>query len=122
MADMFTRISKNQSGFILIYVTLTLVVAIIILPAILLFIGGAGRSAQIREDRMLQVYAADAGIEKAFHEIVIHQPQPQPGICCHRGTFRTGQAADSGHLKKKRLLDSREALMLMFFNCLFHTR
>ncbi len=73
---MFTRISKNQSGFILIYVTLTLVVAIIILPALLLFIGGAGRSAQIREDRMLQVYAADAGIEKAFHEIIIHSPNP----------------------------------------------
>ena len=68
---MLAKMSENQSGYILVYVTLTLAIAMIILPALLLFLGGSGRTAQLREDRMLQVYAADAGVEKAFHEILI---------------------------------------------------
>lgn len=63
------RFRKSEEGMALIYVTLVLVMTMLIIPPLLGFVGGAGRSAQIREDRMLQVYAADAGIEDAYYKI-----------------------------------------------------
>lgn len=64
------RFRKSEEGMALIYVTLVLVMTMLIIPPLLGFIGGAGRSAQIREDRMLKVYAADAGIEEAYYKII----------------------------------------------------
>lgn len=63
------RFRKGEEGMALVYVTLVLVMTMLIIPPLLGFVGGAGRSAQIREDRMLQVYAADAGIEDAYYRI-----------------------------------------------------
>ena len=69
------RFRKGEEGMALIYVTLVLVMTMIIIPPLLGFIGGAGRSAQIREDRMLQVYAADAGIEDGYYRIIGNSTQ-----------------------------------------------
>jgi len=55
---------------VLAYVTIVLMLSLLIIPPLLGFIFGAGRTAQIREDRMLQVYAADAGIEDGYHRIM----------------------------------------------------
>ena len=60
---------RGEGGQALIHVTLVLVLTMLVIPPLLTFMGGAGRSAQIREDRMLQVYAADAGIEDGFFKI-----------------------------------------------------
>ena len=60
---------RGETGQVLIFVTITLALAMLIIPPLLNFMGGAGRSAQIREDRMLHVYAADAGIEEAYYRI-----------------------------------------------------
>ena len=65
-----SRLIKNETGLVLVYVTITLALAMLIIPPLLGFISGAGRSAQIREDRMLQVYAADAGIEEGYLKII----------------------------------------------------
>ena len=69
------RFRKGEEGMALIYVTLVLVMTMIIIPPLLGFVGGAGRSAQIREDRMLQVYAADAGIEAGYYRIIGNSTQ-----------------------------------------------
>jgi len=69
------RFRKGEEGMALIYVTLVLVMTMLVIPPLLNFIGGAGRSAQIREDRMLQVYAADAGIEDGYYRIIDNSTQ-----------------------------------------------
>jgi hypothetical protein len=60
---------QNETGQVLLFVTITMALTMLIIPPLLNFIGGAGRSAQIREDRMLHVYAADAGVEEAYYRI-----------------------------------------------------
>jgi hypothetical protein len=62
--------SNREAGQALVFVTLVLALAMLVLPSFLNFMGGAGRAAQIREDRMLKVYAADAGIEEAYHRVL----------------------------------------------------
>jgi hypothetical protein len=64
------RNRRGESGQVLIYVTLALVLALLIIPPLLGFVFTGGRSAQIREDRMLQVHAADAGIEDGYCFVV----------------------------------------------------
>jgi len=60
---------RGESGQILIYVTLALVLAMLIIPPLLGFVFTAGRTAQIREDRMLHVHAADAGVEDGYFHV-----------------------------------------------------
>lgn len=64
-----SNLGKSEAGQVLVYVTIVLMLTLVIIPPLLGFIFGAGRTAQIREDRMLQVYAADAGIEDAYYRI-----------------------------------------------------
>ncbi|UCG82713.1 MAG: hypothetical protein JSW38_11090 [Dehalococcoidia bacterium] len=61
---------RSEKGAAMVYVTIVLVLTMLIIPPVLGFLGGAGRSAQIREDRMLAVYAADAGIEDGYYRII----------------------------------------------------
>ena len=65
-----SNFGKSEAGQILVYVTITLALSLLVIPPLLGFIFGAGRTAQIREDRMLQVYAADAGIEDGYYRIM----------------------------------------------------
>lgn len=65
-----SNLRTSQKGTVLVLVTITLALTTLVIPPLLGFIGGAGRSAQIREDRMLQVYAADMGVEDAYFRIV----------------------------------------------------
>ena len=64
---------RNEDGQVLIYVTLALVLAMLIIPPLLGFVFTGGRSAQIREDRMLQVHAADTGIEDGYYYVVANE-------------------------------------------------
>ena len=64
-----SNLGKSEAGQVLVYVTIVLMLTMVIIPPLLGFVSGAGRTAQIREDRMLQVYAADAGIEDAYYRI-----------------------------------------------------
>jgi hypothetical protein len=64
------NLRTSEKGAVFVFVTITLALAMLVIPPLLGFIGGAGRSAQIREDRMLQVYAADTGVEDAYFRIV----------------------------------------------------
>ncbi|TET14511.1 MAG: hypothetical protein E3J81_06550 [Dehalococcoidia bacterium] len=69
---------KSEAGQILVYVTITLALTLLVVPPLLGFIFGAGRTAQIREDRMLGVYAADAGIEDGYYRLIGNStPLPQ---------------------------------------------
>ncbi|MBE0481393.1 MAG: hypothetical protein IBX68_10505 [Dehalococcoidia bacterium] len=70
MKKFIADFGKTQQGMVLVYVTLVLVLAILVIPPILQFGFGAHRSAQIREDRLLKVYAADTGIEDAYFRII----------------------------------------------------
>lgn len=65
----YSNLRTDEKGTVLVFVTITLTLAMLVIPPLLGFIGGAGRTAQIREDRMLKVYAADAGIEVAYFNI-----------------------------------------------------
>jgi formylmethanofuran dehydrogenase subunit C len=64
-----SNLRTSEEGMVLVFVTIVLALAALVIPPLLGFIGGAGRSAQIREDRMLQVYAADMGVEDAYFRI-----------------------------------------------------
>lgn len=64
-----SKLRKSEAGQLLVYVTIVLMLAGLIIPPLLGFVSGAGRTAQIRQDRMLHVYAADAGMEDAFYRI-----------------------------------------------------
>lgn len=68
MKNMFNPV-KDEKGLVLFYVVLVLVLAALLIPPLLQFGFGAHRSATIREERMLNVYAADAGIEDAFYRL-----------------------------------------------------
>jgi hypothetical protein len=65
-----SNFGKSEAGQILVYVTITLALSLLVIPPLLGFIFGAGRTAQIREDRMLGVYAADAGIEDGYYRLI----------------------------------------------------
>ena len=65
-----SNLGKSEAGQVLVYVTIVLMLTLVIIPPLLGFVSGAGRTAQIREDRMLHVYAADAGIEDAYQWIM----------------------------------------------------
>jgi hypothetical protein len=66
-----SRSARRQEGMVLIHVTLVMVLSMLLIPPILGFVGGAGRTAQIREDRMHQVYAADTGVEDALYRVMV---------------------------------------------------
>ncbi len=62
---------KGESGQVLVFVVLTLFLAVLVIPPLLGFGFAAHRTAQIREDRMLKLYAADAGIEDAYFRLIM---------------------------------------------------
>ena len=64
-----SNLRKAESGQVLIFVVLALALSLIILPPLLSFGFGANRSSQIRQERMKQLYAADAGIQDAYMKI-----------------------------------------------------
>ena len=65
-----SNLRKSEAGQVLVYVTIVLMLSLLVIPPLLEFVFGAGRTAQIREDRMVQVYAADAGIEAGYQVII----------------------------------------------------
>jgi len=76
-----SNLRKSEAGQVLVYVTIALALTLLVMPPLLGFISGAGRTAQIREERMLQVYAADAGIEDAYQWIMGNSTElPDPWI------------------------------------------
>ena len=60
---------RRQTGQVLIYVTLMVALGSAILGPLLLFTYIGHRTVQLREQRMLELYAADAGIEDAMYQI-----------------------------------------------------
>ena len=60
---------KGEAGIVLVYVILAFALALLVIPSILSFGFGAHRTAELREQRMQKVYAADAGIEDAFYRL-----------------------------------------------------
>jgi hypothetical protein len=60
---------KSEAGIVLVYVILAFALALLVIPSILSFGFGAHRTAELREQRMLKVYAADAGIEDALYRL-----------------------------------------------------
>jgi len=75
-----SNLRTSERGMVLAFVTIILMLAGLLIPPLLGFTFGAGRSAQIRQDRMLHVYAADAGVEDACFKIANGTALPQnPG-------------------------------------------
>jgi cytoskeletal protein CcmA (bactofilin family) len=71
-----SNIIRDEKGMALIFVTMTLAVAMLVIGPLLGFIGGSGRAAQIREDRLQGLYAADAGWELACYQVMEELPPP----------------------------------------------
>jgi hypothetical protein len=63
------KLMRSQSGQILIYTTIIVMLAALILVPLMQFAFTSHRSAQIREERTLELYASDAGIEDALYQI-----------------------------------------------------
>jgi len=62
-------LKRDERGQLLIIVILTLLVVSLVITPLLAFGYGSHRNASIREDRMEKVFAADAGIEAAYHKL-----------------------------------------------------
>ena len=60
---------KGQAGQILIFVTIVLALAAIIMPSVLTLASASHRSTQINKEKTQQFYAADTGVEDALHKI-----------------------------------------------------
>ncbi len=60
---------KGESGQVLVYVTIIVALAALIITPILQFTYAGHQSARVREERTLELYAADAGIEDAMYQI-----------------------------------------------------
>jgi hypothetical protein len=60
---------RGEPGQTMVFVTFALVLAVLVLPPLLMFVFTANETAQIRERRMLNVYAADAGIEDGYLKV-----------------------------------------------------
>ncbi len=63
------KLRKGQSGQILMYTTLIVMLAALILVPLMQFAFTGHRSAQVRQERTLELYASDAGIEDALYQI-----------------------------------------------------
>ena len=68
-----TESKKSQSGQILIYTTIIVMLAALILVPLMQFTYSSHRSALIRTQRTLELYASDAGIEDALYQIKTEQ-------------------------------------------------
>ncbi len=64
-----TKLKKSEVGQTLVYVTIIVALAALIIAPMLRFTYTGHRSVRIREERMLEIYAADAGIEDAMYQI-----------------------------------------------------
>lgn len=62
-----SNLKKGEAGQALVLVTVILLLSALVVPPLLGLNFSSTRSAQISEDRMLQLYAADAGIEDALY-------------------------------------------------------
>jgi len=74
-----SNLIKSEKGMALIFVTITLALSMLVIGPLLGFIGGSGRAAQIREDRMHGYFAADAGWELACNYLQNEVPEPGNG-------------------------------------------
>jgi cytoskeletal protein CcmA (bactofilin family) len=74
-----SRSARRQEGMVLIHVTLVMVLSMLVIPPILGFVGGAGRTAQILEDKTQAFYGADAGRELGCYEILHTVPDGANG-------------------------------------------
>ena len=63
------ELRKGQSGQILLYTTIIVMLAALILVPLMDFAFTSHRSIKIREERTLELYASDAGIEDALYQI-----------------------------------------------------
>ncbi len=63
------ELKKGQSGQILIYTTLIVMLAALILVPLMEFAFTSHKSAQVRKERTLELYASDSGIEDALYQI-----------------------------------------------------
>ena len=63
------ELRRSQSGQILMYTTIIIMLAALILVPLMNFTFSSHRSAKIREQRTLELYASDAGIEDALYQI-----------------------------------------------------
>ena len=52
------RFRRSEAGMALVLVTIVMALGMLVIPPLLNFMGGAGRSAQIRENRMLLLFTA----------------------------------------------------------------
>ncbi len=68
-----TESKKGQSGQILLYTTIILMLAALILVPLMQFTYSSHRAAYIRTQRTLELYASDAGIEDALYQIKTEQ-------------------------------------------------
>ncbi len=64
-----SRLKKEESGQALIVVTIVLLLGAIVIPPMLSVNFAGTRSTQIHENRMLELYAADYGVEDALYQI-----------------------------------------------------
>jgi hypothetical protein len=64
-----SRLRKDEAGQVLVYVTIIVALAAIIITPILHFTYAGHHSARTRIERMSELYAADAGIEDAMYQI-----------------------------------------------------
>lgn len=64
-----SNLRKGEAGQVLVIVTIVVALAALIMGPLLRFAYTGYQSAQTREERMLELYAADAGIEDAMYQI-----------------------------------------------------
>ncbi len=64
-----SNLRKGEAGQVLVYVTIIVALAGLIMAPLLRFTYTGHQSAQTREERMLELYAADAGVEDAMYQI-----------------------------------------------------
>ncbi len=91
------NLKKGQAGLILIFVTIVLALAAIIIPSVLTLTNASHRSAQINKEKTQQFYAADTGVEDALHKM-------------GNGTFTTGNYIITGGVNGYDVAVSIEAI------------
>ena len=59
--------SKKETGQALIIVTIVMLLAGLLIPPLMQMTAAGERGAHVRENRMLELYAADAGIQNTLY-------------------------------------------------------
>ena len=72
------NLRKDEAGLVLVYVTIIVALTALIMAPLLRFAYTGHQSGRTREERMKELYAADAGIEDAMYQIL--KENDMPGI------------------------------------------